>query len=95
VSRASYLFTSESVSTGCGAAFHGRSEIDGPSGNIWMAIFSRRNLRKFENPFLQALKSGLTMKPATITRVPDADDDLLEIHFGAPDPAIKQFTVSS
>jgi hypothetical protein len=49
---------------------------------------------KFENPFLLALKSGLTMESATVTRVPDADDDLLEIRFGPPDPAIRKFTVS-
>jgi hypothetical protein len=49
---------------------------------------------KFENPFLLALKNGLTMESATVTRVPDADDDLLEIRFGPPDPAIKKFTVS-
>jgi hypothetical protein len=49
---------------------------------------------KFENPFLLALRSGLTMESATVTRVPDADDDLLEIRFGPPDPAIKKFTVS-
>jgi hypothetical protein len=49
---------------------------------------------KFENPFLQALKRGLSMESATVTRVPDLDDDLLEIQFGPPDPAIKKFTVS-
>jgi hypothetical protein len=37
---------------------------------------------KFESPFLLALKSGLTMESATVTRVPDADDDLIEIRFG-------------
>jgi hypothetical protein len=49
---------------------------------------------KFENPFLSALKLGLTMESATLTRVPDADDDLLEINFGPPDPAIRKFTAS-
>jgi hypothetical protein len=34
------------------------------------------------------------MESATVTRVPDADDDLLEIRFGPRDPAIKKFTVS-
>jgi hypothetical protein len=49
---------------------------------------------KFENPFLRALKSGLTIESATVTRVPDADDDLVEICFGPPDPAITKFVVS-
>jgi hypothetical protein len=49
---------------------------------------------KFENPFLSGLKSGLTMESASVTRVPDADDDVMEIRFGPPDPAIKKFTVS-
>jgi hypothetical protein len=32
------------------------------------------------------------MESATVTRVPDADDDLLEIRFGPRDPAIKKLT---
>jgi hypothetical protein len=42
------------------------------------------------NPFLNALKRGLTMEAVTLTRAPDADDDLLEVKFGLPDPAIRR-----
>ena len=44
----------------------------------------------FENPFSRALKLGLTIQSVTLTRVPGADDDLLEFKFGA-DAAIQKF----
>jgi hypothetical protein len=44
----------------------------------------------FENPFLRALKLGLTIQSVALTRVPGADDDLLEFKFGA-DAAIQKF----
>ena len=43
-----------------------------------------------ENLFLQALKRGLTIESINLTRVPGADDDLLEFKFG-PDAAIRKF----
>ncbi len=44
----------------------------------------------FENPFARALKQGFTIQSVTLTKLPDADDDLLEFHFG-PDAAIRKF----
>jgi hypothetical protein len=44
----------------------------------------------FENPFVMALKQGLTIQSVTLIKVPDADDDFLEFHF-APDAAISKF----
>ena len=44
----------------------------------------------FENPFLKALKDGFAIESVTLTRVPTADDDLLEFKFG-PDAAIRKF----
>jgi len=46
-----------------------------------------------DNPFERALKAGLTMVATQITQVPDCDDDLIEIAFGLPDPAIRKFKV--
>lgn len=43
---------------------------------------------RFENPFEQALRSGLSMDSIDLTRLSDVDDDVLEIRFGLPDPAI-------
>jgi hypothetical protein len=48
---------------------------------------------KCENPFLQALQRGLTMEHVKFTRLPELDDDILEIAFGLPDPAIRRFTI--
>lgn len=42
---------------------------------------------KIENPFQRALKSGFMIQSAKVTRVPEADDDLIEFDFG-PDVAI-------
>lgn len=42
-----------------------------------------------ENLFSRALKQGLTIESVTLTRVPEADDDLLEFRFG-PDAAIRK-----
>jgi len=42
-----------------------------------------------ENPFSGMLKQGLTIQSVSLTRVPDADDDLLEFQFG-PDAAIRR-----
>jgi hypothetical protein len=47
-----------------------------------------------ENPFLSALKRGLTIESVNITRLPDVDDDLMEFHFGPPDPAIRKLVVA-
>lgn len=44
----------------------------------------------FENPFARALKQGFTIQSVTLTKIPNADDDLLEFHFG-PDAAIRKF----
>lgn len=43
-----------------------------------------------ENPFARMLKQGLTIQSANLTRVPEADDDLLEFRF-SPDAAIRKF----
>lgn len=45
------------------------------------------------NPFERALKAGLTIVATKITRVPESDDDLIEVDFGIPDPAIGKFKV--
>ncbi len=44
----------------------------------------------FENQFAKALKQGLTIQSVTLTKIPEADDDILEFRFG-PDAAIKKF----
>ena len=44
----------------------------------------------FENKFAKALKQGLTIQSVTLTKIPEADDDILEFHFG-PDAAIRKF----
>jgi hypothetical protein len=44
----------------------------------------------FDNPFARALKQGFTIQSVTLTKIPDADDDLLEFRFG-PDAAIRTF----
>jgi hypothetical protein len=43
-----------------------------------------------ENLFARALNQGLTIESVKLTRMPEADDDLLEFRF-APDPAIRKF----
>ena len=43
------------------------------------------------NPFARALNMGLTIKAVKFTRLPDTDDDEVEIAFGPPDPAISKF----
>ena len=43
-----------------------------------------------ENPFARMLKQGLTIQSVSLTRVPEADDDLLEFRFG-PDAAVRKF----
>jgi hypothetical protein len=47
----------------------------------------------FENPFSRAIKLGLTIQYVALTRVPGADDDLLEFKFGA-DAAIQKFVAA-
>ncbi len=47
----------------------------------------------FENPFSMMLKRGLTIQSVSLTRVPEADDDLLEFRFG-PDAAIRKFVAA-
>jgi hypothetical protein len=46
--------------------------------------------RPFQNPFETALRQGLTTEALSLTKQPDADDDLLEIRFGLADPAISK-----
>ncbi len=46
-----------------------------------------------ENPFARMLKQGLTIQSVSLTRVPEADDDLLEFRFG-PDAAVRKFVAS-
>jgi hypothetical protein len=48
----------------------------------------------FQNPFERALQQGLLMDAINLTKAPDGDDDLLEIKFGFPDPAISELEVS-
>jgi hypothetical protein len=43
-----------------------------------------------ENPFSRMLKQGMTIQSVNLTRVPEADDDLMEFQFG-PDAAIRKF----
>ncbi len=43
-----------------------------------------------ENPFARMLRQGLTIQSVSLTRVPEADDDLFEFQFG-PDAAIRKF----
>lgn len=47
----------------------------------------------FENPFSTMLRQGLTIQSVNLTRMPEADDDLLEFRFG-PDAAVRQFVVA-
>ena len=47
----------------------------------------------FENPFSRMLRQGLTIQSVSLTRVPEADDDLLEFRFG-PDAAIRKFVAA-
>jgi hypothetical protein len=51
--------------------------------------YSRPNL-PLQNPFAKMLKQGLTIQSVNLTRVPEADDDVLEFRFG-PDAAIQKF----
>ena len=46
--------------------------------------------RPFRNPFEAALRQGLTIESVNLTKLADADDDLLEIRFGLADPAISK-----
>jgi hypothetical protein len=48
---------------------------------------------QFDNPFGRALNQGQTIQSVALTRTPEADDDLLEFHFGA-DAAIRKFAVN-
>lgn len=48
---------------------------------------------KVENPFKHALERGLTMKSINLAANPGLDDDMVEIGFGPPDPAISKFKV--
>jgi hypothetical protein len=48
----------------------------------------------FENPFLKALRCGLSIQSVNLTPVPEADDDLLEFRFG-PDAAVQKFTAGN
>jgi hypothetical protein len=46
-----------------------------------------------DNPFARALKMGLTIEAVAFTKLPDTDDDEVEIAFGLPDPAIRKFKI--
>jgi hypothetical protein len=46
-----------------------------------------------ENPFSKMLKRGLTIQSISLTRVPEADDDILEFRFG-PDAAVRKFVAA-
>jgi hypothetical protein len=46
--------------------------------------------RPFRNPFEAALRQGLTIESVNLTKLADADDDLLEVRFGLADPAISK-----
>jgi hypothetical protein len=60
----------------------------------FMRDFERPNDdHKFTNPFMTALKCGLTIEDVKVTKVPNADDDWLEISFGQPDPAVGKLKV--
>jgi hypothetical protein len=48
-----------------------------------------------DNPFARASKMGLTIEAVALTRLPDVDDDEIEISFGAPNPALNKLKVSS
>jgi len=48
---------------------------------------------RVDNPFERALNRGFTIEAVRITKQPDQDDDLIEIAFGFPDPAIGKFRV--
>lgn len=56
------------------------------------ADYTRPGERQF-NPFERALNQGLTIAATNVIKVPDQDDDLIEIVFGLPDPAIRKFEV--
>jgi hypothetical protein len=46
-----------------------------------------------DNPFSRMLKQGLTIQSVSLTRVPEADDDLLVFRFG-PDAAIRKLVAA-
>ena len=46
-----------------------------------------------DNPFARTLKMGLTIEAVTLTKIPDKDDDEVEITFGLPDPAVSKFKI--
>jgi hypothetical protein len=48
-----------------------------------------------DNPFDRALNRGLTVDFVGLTKVPNCDDDLIEIRFSGPDPAISKLRVES
>lgn len=48
---------------------------------------------QLDNPFERALNLGFTIEAISITKQPDQDDDLIEIAFGFPDPAISKLKV--
>jgi hypothetical protein len=48
-----------------------------------------------DNPFGRALNRGLTIDFVGLTKVPNCDDDLIEIRFSGPDPAISKLKVES
>lgn len=47
-----------------------------------------------KNPFLRALQSGFTIQSVKLTRVPQADDDLIDFEFG-PDVAIGKIVAAT
>lgn len=46
-----------------------------------------------DNPFARALKMGLTIEAVKFTKLPDTDDNEVEIGFGLPDPAVNKFKI--
>lgn len=47
------------------------------------------------NPLASARKAGLTIETIRITKIPDGDDDEVEVWFSLPDPAVTRFKVGS
>ena len=46
-----------------------------------------------DNPFARALQIGLTIEAVTFRKLPDVDDDEVEISFGLPNPAVSKLKV--
>jgi hypothetical protein len=62
------------------------------TAQVLFAEYARPGER-LDNPFERALNRGFTVEAIKITKEPDQDDDLIEIAFGFPDPAISKLKV--